>query len=173
MKKILLTLALGLGLLTANAQIEKLAGPRLGLTFIGAGPVADFLHEGFDFDDDRDGKHGSTGPAFTTQYGWQWESRFTSGTEFVGLVEWVLVVGGMEKGKFMPSASSIVGFRNADGLELGMGPNLSFGGLGMVFGIGMNYKSGNLNLPVNIIVVPPKEDSGFAISFMLGFNMGK
>jgi len=32
MKKILLTLALGLGLLTANAQIEKLAGPRLGLT---------------------------------------------------------------------------------------------------------------------------------------------
>mgnify|MGYP003665941531 CR=1 FL=1 len=46
MKKILLTLALGLGLLTANAQIEKLAGPRLGMTFIGAGPVADFLHDG-------------------------------------------------------------------------------------------------------------------------------
>ena len=79
MKRILLTLVLGLGLLTANAQIEKLSGPRLGMTFIGAGPVADFLHEGFDFDDDRDGKYGSTGPAFTTQYGWQWESRFADG----------------------------------------------------------------------------------------------
>ena len=48
MKRILLTLALGLGLLTANAQIEKLAGPRLGLTFISAGPIADFLHDGFE-----------------------------------------------------------------------------------------------------------------------------
>ena len=81
MKKILLTLVLALGLLTANAQIEKLAGPRIGVTFIGAGPVADFLHEGFDFDDDRDGKHGSTGPAFTTQYGWQWETRFVDNGE--------------------------------------------------------------------------------------------
>jgi len=144
-----------------SAQIESMAGPRIGLTIIAPGETSDFLNE-------HDGN-----TAITTQYGWQWESRFTSGTEFVGLVEWVLVVGGMEKGKFMPSVSSIVGFRNADGLELGMGPNLSFGGLGMVFGIGMNYKSGDLNLPVNIIVVPPKEDSGFAISFMLGFNMGK
>ena len=50
MKRILLTLALGLGLLTANAQIEKLAGPRLGVTFISPGPIADFLHDGFDFD---------------------------------------------------------------------------------------------------------------------------
>ena len=50
MKKIFLTLVLGLGLLTANAQIEKLAGPRIGMTLITAGPVADFLHEGFDFE---------------------------------------------------------------------------------------------------------------------------
>ena len=33
MKRIILTLALGLGLLTANAQIEKLSGPRLGMNF--------------------------------------------------------------------------------------------------------------------------------------------
>ena len=32
MKKILITLVLGLGLQTANAQIEKLAGPRIGFT---------------------------------------------------------------------------------------------------------------------------------------------
>jgi hypothetical protein len=46
MKKIVFTIALGLGLLTANAQIEKLAGPRLGVTLITAGPllISQFAH---------------------------------------------------------------------------------------------------------------------------------
>ena len=195
MKRILLTLALGLGLLTANAQIEKLAGPRLGVTFIGAGPVADFLHEGFDFDDDRDGKHGSTGPAFTTQYGWQWESRFADGGgEIVGIVEWIVLVAGMEQGKFLPSATSVIGARTNKGLEFGVGPNLSLSGVGMVFGIGYNFKSGNLNLPVNLVFMPGRKlsgeidsydgngnytyeeydyNSGARISLMIGFNMSQ
>ena len=37
MKKIVFSIALGLGLLTASAQIQKLAGPRVGVTFITAG----------------------------------------------------------------------------------------------------------------------------------------
>ena len=193
MKKILLTLVLGLGLLTANAQIEKLAGPRLGMTFIGAGPVADFLHEGFDFDDDRDGKYG---PAFTTQYGWQWESRFADGGgDVVGIVEWIVLVAGMEQGMFLPSATSIIGARTSNGLEFGVGPNLSLSGIGMVFGVGYNFKSGNLNLPVNLVFMPGRNlsgninnynedtgveynedydyNSGVRISLMIGFNMSK
>jgi len=186
MKKILLTLALGLGLLTANAQIEKLAGPRLGLTFIGPGPVADFLHDGFDFDDDRDGKHGSTGSAFTTQYGWQWESRFADGGgDVVGIVEWIVLVAGMEQGMFLPSATSVIGARTSKGLEFGVGPNLSLSGIGMVFGVGYNFKSGNLNLPVNLAFMPGRNltgtsngeeydyNSGARISIMIGFNMSK
>ena len=106
MKKILLTLALGLGLLTANAQVEKLAGPRVGFTYVTAGPIADFLHDGFDFDEDEDGGYGSTGPAFTTLYGWQWESRFADGCNITGIVEWIALVGGMERGMFLPSVSS-------------------------------------------------------------------
>jgi len=192
MKKILLTLALGLGLLTANAQIEKLAGPRLGMTFIGAGPVADFLHDGFDFDDDRDGKHGSTGPAFTTQYGWQWESRFADGGgDVVGIVEWVALVAGMEQGKFLPSLTSVIGARTANGFEAGVGPSLSLSGVGMVFAIGKNFKSGSLNMPVNLVFMPGKDtdgswyneiddsyndytySSGARISLMVGFNLSK
>ena len=196
MKKVLLTLVLGFGLLTANAQIEKLAGPRLGLTFIGAGPVADFLHDGFDFDDDRDGKHGSTGPAFTTQYGWQWESRFADGGgNVVGIVEWIVLVAGMEQGMFLPSATSVIGARTANGLEFGVGPNLSLSGIGMVFGVGYNFKSGSLNLPVNLVFMPGRKlsgninnynedtgveynedydyNSGARISLMIGFNMSK
>ena len=196
MKRIFLTLVLGLGLLTTNAQIEKLAGPRLGVTFIGAGPIADFLHEGFDFDDDRDGKHGSTGPAFTTQYGWQWESRFADGGgEIVGIVEWIVLVAGMEQGKFLPSATSIIGARTNKGLEFGVGPNLSLSGVGMVFGVGYNFKSGKLNLPVNIAFMPGRKmkgtmyefnpatqineetnyeyNTGTRVAITLGFNMSK
>ena len=193
MKKTLLTLALGLGLLTANAQIEKLAGPRIGMTLITAGPVADFLHEGFDFDEND--RYGSTGDAFTTQYGWQWESRFADGGgEIVGIVEWIVLVAGMEQGKFLPSATSIIGARTNKGLELGVGPNLSLSGVGMVFGVGYNFKSGNLNLPVNIAFMPGRNltgnietwdndgnytyeeydyNSGARISIMIGFNMSK
>tara|TARA_R110002167_G_scaffold35386_7_gene113087 strand:+ start:1454 stop:2035 length:582 start_codon:yes stop_codon:yes gene_type:complete len=193
MKRILLTLALGLGLLTANAQIEKLAGPRIGFTFISPGPIADFIHEGFDFDEDD--KYGSSGAAFTTLYGWQWESRFADGGNITGIVEWVVLVGGMEKGLFLPSASSIIGARTDGGLEFGIGPNLSLSGIGMVFGVGYNFKSGNLNLPVNISIIPGRKmdgeihhhddyyenswtedyeyNTGTRIAITLGFNMGK
>ena len=194
MKRILLTLALGLGLLTANAQIEKLAGPRIGMTLITAGPVADFLHEGFDFDEND--RYGSTGSAFTTQYGWQWESRFADGGgEIIGIVEWIVLVAGMEQGKFLPSATSIIGARTNKGLEFGVGPNLSLSGVGMVFGVGYNFKSGNLNLPVSISFIPGKAmtgtidhhdddynnhweeeyeyNTGTRIAITLGFNMNK
>ena len=51
MKKIVFTIALGLVLLTASAQIQKLAGPRIGVTFITQGSTADFIHKGFDYVD--------------------------------------------------------------------------------------------------------------------------
>ena len=184
MKKTILSITLGIFILTANAQIEKLAGPRLGITFIGAGPVADFLHEGFDFNE-RD-KYGSTGSAMTTQYGWQWESRFADGGgDVVGIVEWMFLVSGMEQGKFLPSATSIIGVRKGNGYEVGVGPNLSLSGIGMVFAFGYNFKSGNLNLPVNIAFMPGRQltgetngeeykySSGERISLMIGFNMSK
>jgi hypothetical protein len=192
MKKVLLTLVLGLGLLTASAQIQKLAGPRIGMTFITAGSTADFLHKGFDYvqyeDEYEDAEHklGETGDAFTTQYGWQWESRFADGGgDVVGIVEWVALVAGMEQGKFLPSLTSVIGARTANGFEAGVGPSLSLSGVGMVFAIGKNFQSGSLNMPVNLVFMPGKnidsdingEDytysSGARISIMVGFNLTK
>lgn len=192
MKKVLLTLVLGLGLLTASAQIQQLAGPRIGMTLITAGSTADFLHKGFDYvqyEDEYEGaehKLGETGSAFTTQYGWQWESRFADGGgEVVGIVEWIALVAGMEQGKFLPSLTSVIGARTANGFELGVGPSLSLTGVGMVFAIGKNFQSGSLNMPVNLVFMPGKntdsdingEDytysSGARISLMVGFNLAK
>lgn len=186
MKKVLLTLVLGLGLLTANAQIQQLAGPRIGMTLITAGSTADFLHKGFDYIDEENNKLGTTGEAFTTQYGWQWESRFADGGgDVVGIVEWVALVAGMEQGKFLPSLTSVIGARTLNGFEVGVGPSLSLSGVGMVFAIGKNFQSGSLNMPVNLVFMPGKDiesnfegeaytySSGARISLMVGFNLAK
>ena len=106
MKNIILILVIAFWSLKSNAQIEKLSGPRFGVTFLSAGSAADFIHDGFDFDDTNQ-KFGSTGSAFITQYGWQWESRFADGGgNITGIVEWIALVGGMEQGRFLPSISS-------------------------------------------------------------------
>ena len=207
MKKLILTIASILMIISVNAQIQKLAGPRIGMTFITAGSSADFLHKGHNFvDNDDKNKLGETGHAFITQYGWQWESRFADGSgDVVGIVEWVALVGGMEQGKFLPSMSSIIGVRTSNGFEVGVGPNLSLMGfessesdefnnpilptpvvgLGMIFAIGKNFKSGDLNLPVNLVFIPGKSytqtiggveneySSGARISIMVGFNLSK
>ena len=146
----------------SQAQIQNMAGPRIGVTLLGAGQTADWLSGQED-----------ASSQIMTQYGWQWESRFADGGDICGLVEWVVLVGGMEKGKFLPSVTSLVGFRNGEGFEMGAGPSLSAGGIGVVFGLGFTATSGKLNLPINFVFSPKKENSGAAFSILLGFNMRK
>ena len=165
MKKLILTFIISTGAtLLTSAQIQSMTGPRLGLTLIGAGETADILT-----DDDN-------GPsAITTQYGWQWESRFADGGDITGLAEWVVLLGGVERGKFLPSISSLIGFRSREGFEMGVGPNLTLGGLGMVFGVGFTATNGKLNMPINIVFSPSKEyswiESGPSLSILVGFNI--
>ena len=192
MKNLILIVVFALTSISVNAQIQKLSGPRIGMTFITEGSTADFLHKGFDYLDDENNKLGETGSAFTTQYGWQWESRFADGGgDVVGIVEWVALVAGMEQGKFLPSITSVIGARTSNGFELGVGPSLSLSGVGMVFAIGKNFSSGSLNLPVNLVIMPGKSvdgswynqidgsyndytySSGARISLMVGFNLAK
>ena len=149
---------------TINTPVS-LAGPRLGFTVFTPGDLSDELET-----------------HFITQYGWQWESRFADGERVVGLVEWIVLIGGMEQGMFLPSISSLVGVRNYQGFEFAAGPNLSASGLGMVLAVGVNYKIGNLNLPINFAFVPSNKDgiwgdgdrpTGARFSVMVGFNMHK
>ena len=162
MKRIITTVLLSVSILSVDAQVDKLAGPRVGITMVSAGSLASLLRKDVPFfpgDGEpsiRDEWTGSTGKhgAVMSQYGWQWESRFLDGGDVVGLVEWIALVGGMEKGMFLPSVSSMVGLRTASGFELAAGPNLSLGGIAMVIGAGYNFKFGKLNLPVNIAYVP-------------------
>ena len=141
----------------ATSQINNLSGPRLGAVFISASPASSFLRGDLALD-----QTGELPPSFddfakgalTSLYGWQFESRFADGYDVTGIVEWIVLVGGMERGKFLPSVSSMVGARLESGLEFAAGPNLSLAGVAMVFGIGYNFKAGDLNLPVNLAIVP-------------------
>ena len=163
MRKIIYTLSIVLGLgLSANAQIEKLAGPRLGAVYISASPASGFLNGTHDIFEDKEVRWEDYDPngTVTSLYGWQFESRFADGYQVTGIVEWILLVGGMERGKFLPSASSMVGARMANGLEFAVGPNLSLGGIAMVFGMGYNFKVGDLNMPVNLAFVPGRAATG-------------
>jgi len=182
MKRILLTLTLALGLLTADAQIQKLAGPRIGFTLLTHGSSADFINDrSSEYTEYDEVWTEGQKVAFISQYGWQWETRFVDNGDIAGLVEWVVVVGGMEQGMFLPAVSSLVGIRTGNGMEAAVGPNISLSGIGMVFTLGKNFRSGDLNFPVNIAFVPGKssawgdggEPTGARISLILGFNMSK
>jgi len=159
MNKTILTLVLALGMLSVEAQIEKLAGPKVGITMVQSGLLANILKKdvGSFSDENRESWEGtSLGEygAVMSQYGYQWETRFSDGGEVTGIVEWIALIGGMEKGMFLPSVSSMVGLRTDKGIEFAVGPNLSLGGIAMVFGAGYNFKFGKLNVPVNISYVP-------------------
>jgi len=157
MRKTILTIFAFMILLNVNAQIESLAGPRLGGVFISPSPASSFLNGTLELEDIGDlppDYNDITKGTLTSLYGWQFESRFADGYDVTGVVEWIVLVAGMEKGKFLPSLSSMVGARLQSGLEFAAGPNLSLAGIAMVFGIGYNFKSGDLNIPVNLAFVP-------------------
>jgi len=158
MKRIFTTIVLSIIFLSADAQVVKLSGPRIGLTMVSSGSLASILRKDVSMfsDEIREEWTGATGKygAVMSQYGWQWESRFADGEKVVGIVEWIALVGGMEKGMFLPSVSSMVGLRTDKGIEFAVGPNLSLGGIAMVIGAGYNFKFGKLNVPVNITYVP-------------------
>src|SRR3954467_9440515 len=103
-----------------------------------------------------------------TQFGWQFEKRlFTLANGVSGVVEFVPLIGGLDMGKFIPSASVLLGARLKNGIEFGAGPNLAIyngpditGGtstsanFGVVFATGFSVKSGKVNFPINIAFVP-------------------
>jgi hypothetical protein len=144
-----------------NGHVEDLAGPRVGVTAL-MGGITDKLKK----------DHGIDVAPLITQFGWQTETRFASQPDgFTGVTEVVVLVGGMEQGQFLPSASWLVGIRTAEGFEFGVGPNVTPISLSLAFVMGVTNKVGALNVPINLAVVP--SSSGVRISVLTGFNLGR
>jgi hypothetical protein len=149
---------------SAAAQFEApvqrphaaLSGPRFGVTLVTGSGVERLRDEV------------GIGPVFT-QFGWQFEkARPFPEAGVTAVSEWVLLAGGLEQGAFLPSISWLVGMRSAGGTEFGMGPNLSGAGLGLAVAGGVTVRMGDLNIPINLALVP--YSGGVRLSMLSGFN---
>lgn len=127
----------------------KYNGPRFGMTWVGPGAISDKLEaQGYM-------------PTYT-QFGWQFETRIWSVKNGpTGVVEFVPLIAGLEKGTCVPNMSLLLGVRSKTGYEFGVGPNAVLdltaeggGGFGLVMAAGASIKRGKVIFPVNIAFVP-------------------
>jgi hypothetical protein len=140
------------------AKTVNLSGPRFGMTALSTG-VVDELKK-------REIEVGSN----ISQFGWQFEKQFYSRNSGVAAVnEWVFLLGGLDQGVALPSVSWMVGLRTREGAEFGIGPNITPAGVALALAGGVTFRAGNLNVPMNVAVVPSK--AGTRISVLTGFNM--
>lgn len=166
---IALTVTAAAGFQPAAAQLEpgvrvqrvrttpiKLSGPRVGVTWF-QGAAADSL----------DARLG-IGPVIS-QFGWQFENRlFEVEGGASGVSEVLLLAGGLDRGQVLPSLTWLMGVRSYNGLEIGVGPNVSAAGLALVVGTGANFSSGGINYPVNFAIASSKY--GVRATMLVGFN---
>ena len=136
----------------------NLSGPRFGLTALSPG-VVDELH-----------KKQIDVTSNISQFGWQFEKQFYSrGSGVAAVNEWVFLLGGLDQGVALPSLSWMVGLRTREGAEFGIGPNITPAGVALALAGGVTFRAGNLNVPMNVAVVPSKV--GTRLSVLTGFNM--
>ena len=137
----------------------NLSGPRIGATYLSESFVGTI-------EDEHDIKLNSV----VVQFGWHFEHRFFSLRNGATMVsEWVLLVGGFEQEKFIPSITWILGFRSPGGIEFGVGPNLSLTGTSIVFATGITLQFDEINVPLNLAIATSK--SGPRLSLLIGFNL--
>ena len=142
----------------APVRSVNLSGPRFGFTSLSQGIV-----------DKLQSERGITVSSGISQFGWQFEKQFYSKSGGIAAVnEFVLLVGGLEQGVALPSASWMVGLRSPTGLEFGIGPNITPAGVALAVAGGVTFRSGSLNVPVTFAVVPSKD--GMRVSMLTGFN---
>ncbi len=148
---------------------KKYGGPRIGLTWLSAGSNRDFV-----------------GQNFISQFGWQFETRIFRLADGSGaLFEVIPLIGGLDRGLFLPSISTVFGYRLGNGIEFGVGPNLSLSGFGLVYAIGFSFKSGAVTFPINLAFAPSSKNlryepdsgeseyTGSRLSLLIGFNSRK
>ena len=135
-----------------------LSGPRFGITALSGGVVEKLSERSIDV--------GSS----ITQFGWQFETQFYSRDSGPAVVnEWVFLLGGLEQGYTLPSLSWVVGLRSRNGAEFGLGPNITPAGVALALAGGVTLRTGGLNVPVTVAVVPSK--AGTRVSMLTGFSL--
>lgn len=190
-------------LVSSPKTTVKLNGPRMGVSYV-SGDISKRLSA-------PEEEGGYNMYPISSVFGYQYEFQYLSSGEFQALVELVGAFSGLETGSFIPSLSTLNGFRfNESGWEFGLGPIFRLSRMAegyydeennwhladesdinnmypiitqidsrgdlklttsLIVAVGKTFRSGYLNMPVNIYVVPKKE--GTTVGLMLGFNIAK
>ena len=133
------------------------SGPRIGVAYLYKGSVTAEM------------QNKKLNP-LTTLFGWQFEHRFDAGPDLPSpLAEFIVLVGGLEQNTALPSASFMLGFRQLNGVEFGVGPTITGAGTQVAFAAGITHQFGRLNVPVNFAVAPGGQ-RGVSYSLTAGFN---
>lgn len=107
----------------------------------------------------------------TSLFGISFEQRILLGeTRSHFAFQEVFLLRGLEQSVALPSASLLVGYRDASGFEIGAGPNLTLSGLGVVIASGWTFYHKGVFVPVNVSAVLPNAKIPSAISLTTGFN---
>ena len=130
---------------TKKLTRQHLSGPRFGFTVF-TGDVAD--------------KRIAAGlEPIMTQFGWQFETRIMSAESGnQALMEWIVLIGGVEQDELNISVSWLAGYRMENGVEFGVGPNISFNKdsdkptTSMIVAGGVTLPFGDLYIPLNMAV---------------------
>ncbi len=145
---------------TAGAQepqprVRSMAGPRLGVTYLGSYRPPNLLT-------------GKKLSSVMTQFGWHSEQAvfpLNGGPTLV--VEETLLLGGVEQRALVPSVTFLVGVRARSGLEFGLGPNLALDGASLAFAGGKSFNLGGVSIPVDLAVV--LSQGGMRTTLLLGY----
>lgn len=142
---------------------QHLSGPRFGFTVF-TGDVAR-LRQSI-------GKE-----AIMSQFGWQFETQIVSTTTGnQALMEWIVLVGGVEQDEMNLSLSWMAGYRLPTGIEFGVGPNISIrkeGGnptTSMIVAMGATLPFGELYVLANLAVA--FAEGGPRVTTLLGWIIG-
>jgi hypothetical protein len=111
-----------------------------------------------------------------TQFGWQFETQISPpGAESKALMEWVVLVGGVEQNELNLSLSWLAGWRTRDGLELGAGPAISVNKdntkptTSMIIAAGVAPTVGGIQIPVHFAVALAK--GGPRLTTLVGWKI--
>jgi len=142
---------------------QHLSGPRFGFTAF-TGTVADQR------------RYIGKSPLMS-QFGWQFETQMVStrsGNR--ALMEWVVLVGGVEQDELNLSLSWLAGYRLPSGVEFGVGPNVSVrkeGGeptTSMIVAGGATLPFGELYVPLNLAIA--FAEGGPRFTTLIGWIIG-
>jgi hypothetical protein len=139
---------------------NKLSGPRFGFTAF-TGEVADQ-------------RRAADLETIMSQFGWQFETQIVSqesGNQ--ALLEWLILVGGVESDEFNLTGSFITGYRLANGLEFGVGPSIGYNPdsekhtSSLIIAGGTTVPFGDIFVPLNLAVA--MADGGPRLTTLIGW----